>query len=306
VTADFAGAELVGTFEPGSPEWHAARAGLRLGGSEIAAVLNLSPFESPFSLWHRKKGHIGPVVETEQMEWGRRLEPAICEKYQDRHPDVRVVKGGTYRNRQRPWQISNPDRLLYLTGARGDRPSGLFEAKTAFEDEKWGPDGTDEVPVYYRAQGMHYMDCLTRPWIDLGCLISGCQYREYRIHYDADEAAFMRDRAEAFLADLANDVRPPLDGSDATYRAVREMHPDIEPISVEIDPLLADEYRAVCLAAKAAKAEKQSVAVRIADAMGNARTAQCLGERIAIRVPNGDHKPFLRPAPELLKEAVAA
>ena len=50
---------LIGTFSPGSEEWLAARAD-GLGGSEVAAVLGLSPFESRFSLWHRKAGRVGP------------------------------------------------------------------------------------------------------------------------------------------------------------------------------------------------------------------------------------------------------
>ncbi|MDQ3578214.1 MAG: YqaJ viral recombinase family protein, partial [Actinomycetota bacterium] len=61
---------FVGDFAPGSPEWHAARA-QGLGGSEIAAVLGLSPWESRFSLWHRKTGTASPVVENDIMYWGK-------------------------------------------------------------------------------------------------------------------------------------------------------------------------------------------------------------------------------------------
>ena len=54
-TAPAAGPTVLGWFEPGTSDWHAARAN-GIGGSEIAAVLGLSPYESRFSLWHRKKG----------------------------------------------------------------------------------------------------------------------------------------------------------------------------------------------------------------------------------------------------------
>jgi len=79
-------ATVLGRWEPGSPEWHAARAH-GVGGSEVAAIVGCSPFESRFSLWHRKAALVGPVDETPEMEWGRRLEPAIAAKFMDEHPN---------------------------------------------------------------------------------------------------------------------------------------------------------------------------------------------------------------------------
>ena len=67
------------SHEPGSPEWHEQRR-LALGGSEVAAVLGISPFESRFSLWHRKAGLAQPIQDSPEMEWGRRLESAILER----------------------------------------------------------------------------------------------------------------------------------------------------------------------------------------------------------------------------------
>jgi hypothetical protein len=75
-------AELVGFFKPGTPDWHAAREH-GIGGSEIAAILGMSKWESRFSLWHRKKGLIGPKAQNTEMEAGTRLEPAICRKFAD-------------------------------------------------------------------------------------------------------------------------------------------------------------------------------------------------------------------------------
>ena len=56
-------------FQPGTEEWVAQRA-TALGGSEIAAVLGLSPFESKFALWHRKQGIAQPTEDSPVMEWG--------------------------------------------------------------------------------------------------------------------------------------------------------------------------------------------------------------------------------------------
>ena len=48
-------ADLVTTAAAGTPEWHASRT-RALGGSEIAAVVGLSPWQSAFGLWHLKRG----------------------------------------------------------------------------------------------------------------------------------------------------------------------------------------------------------------------------------------------------------
>jgi putative phage-type endonuclease len=161
--APAAGPVVLGHFEPGSDDWHAARAN-GIGGSEIAAVLGLSPYESAFSLWHRKKNLIAPVEESEEMYWGKEHEPAICRRFAREHPDLDVTPAPTYCHPDRPWQIANPDRHA---------GPDLFEAKTARDSEGWGEEGTDQIPVHYRAQCLHYMDVTgtRRCWV--GVLIVG-------------------------------------------------------------------------------------------------------------------------------------
>jgi putative phage-type endonuclease len=305
MNATFASAELVGYFEPGSPDWHAARAH-GIGGSEVAALLGISPYDSPFSLWHRKAGRVAlDDVDVPVMEWGRRLEPVVCQKYQENHPDYRLVAAGTYRHRARPWQIANPDRLIHTADDQGDTPHGLVEAKTAYSDDAWGEPGTDEIPVHYRAQCLWYMDTLDRPWVDVAVLIAGSDYREYRVHYDQAEADLIRGRAEEFWTTVTAGRAPLLDAADATLRTVRALHPRIDDVSVEISADLALAYGDVCAAYRDAKTAKQAVVIQLLDAMGDARTATCLGQRVAIRVPNGVHSPALRPASDLMKEIAA-
>jgi phage RecT family recombinase len=151
--------ELIAQHVPLSPEWHATRT-LGLGGSEIAAVLGLSKYESAFSLWHRKAGGIIPESDNPAMEWGRRLEGVVAAKFAENHPDLALVNTpGTYRNRERTWQIANPDGVLF----DDDRPFPLapvaiYEGKTARYDYEWGTPGTDEIPVPYLVQVRWYMD----------------------------------------------------------------------------------------------------------------------------------------------------
>jgi putative phage-type endonuclease len=285
-------AARIGRFVPGSAEWRLARAAA-LGGSEVAAVLGLSPWESRFSLWHRRKGLAAPIAETEQMTWGTYLEDPIGRVFAESHPDFRVRRTGTWRSEHRPWQIASPDRLLTTPDGRA-----LLEIKTAHDALEWGEPGTDEVPIYYRAQVLWYLDVLGLSRGYLAVLIAGSDYREYLVDYALDEVAILRSAAREFLDSLDRDERPSLDEHAATYRVVRALHPDIDDREVEIAPTLAERYRAAVAEHKAAEAAKQQASAEMLDVLGTARRAVLAGESIAIRVPGrGDAPPSLRPSP---------
>jgi putative phage-type endonuclease len=287
--------ELIAQHVPLSPEWHATRT-LGLGGSEIAAVLGLSKYESAFSLWHRKAGGIIPESDNPAMEWGRRLEGVVAAKFAENHPDLALVNTpGTYRNRERTWQIANPDGVLF----DDDRPFPLapvaiYEGKTARYDYEWGTPGTDEIPVPYLVQVRWYMDVFGVDTCHLAVLIGGSDYREYVIHPDADDTALMQSAGAAFMRSLDEGVPPSLDGSDATYQAVRVLHPDIELRDVEIDEELASDYLTACDNLTDAEAAKRFYASTVLDAMGTARRATVDGKPFAIRMARGNSAPFLK------------
>ncbi|OYP14015.1 hypothetical protein CFC35_05475 [Streptomyces sp. FBKL.4005] len=273
ITAPAAGPVVLGWFEPGSPEWHAARAS-GIGGSEIAAVLGLSPYESAFSLWHRKQGLIGPVEESEEMYWGKVHEPAICTRFAAEHPDLPVTPAPTYAHPDRPWQIANPDRHA---------GPDLLEAKSSRDAEGWGEEGTDQIPVHYRAQCLWYMDVLgaRRCWVAV--LIAGSEYREYLVEYDEAEAAFMRDKAAAFMASLAAGDRPAIDGHTATYQTVRELSEGLDDVDVEIETALRDRFHAAQDQFWLAEDELTASKGLLLDAIGTGRRAVCERQRVATR-----------------------
>ncbi|MFI1942235.1 YqaJ viral recombinase family protein [Streptomyces purpureus] len=285
--APAAGPVVVGVFEPGSPEWHAARAN-GIGGSEIAAVVGLSPYESRFSLWHRKKGLIGPVEETEQMYWGKVDEPGICQRFAELHPGLRLSPAPTYASSVRPWQIANPDRLV--GGAE------LLEAKTSRDDEGWGEQGTDQIPVHYRCQCLWYLDVTGARRCHVAVRIAGCEYREYVVDYDADEARILREAGARFMDDLARDVRPEIDGHTATYQAIRELPEGLDDVDVDILPDLRDRFHTAQDAFWLAEDELTACKGELLDAIGTGRRAVVGRERVATRTVRDGRTYQLLPA----------
>lgn len=290
-------AVLIGHFEPGSAEWHAARAG-GLGGSEIAPVLGLSPFESRFSLWHRKAGRVGPVEEAPEMEWGKRLEPVILAKYREAHPELDFrTRNGTFAHEDRPWQIANPDLLAV------DR---VVEAKFSMFGDGWGEPGTDEIPIYYRTQVLWYLDCLGYDRADVAVLIGGCDYREYTVLHDPDEATGLRAAAVEFLESIAQAQRPDIDAHGATYQVIREMHPEIDEADVDLPPEIAVRYIDARVGLAIATETEQHARSLLADAMGRAKRALFDGQPIATRQARGEGVPYVVAARNLAARSTAA
>lgn len=271
---------LLGTFTPGTPEWDKARAGLCITATEIAAVLGLSPWQSRFSLWHKKAGlPTPPFTPSAAMEWGIRHEPTVAAKYAEMHPELTLTETGTWRHVDREWQRATPDRLA------DDR---LVEIKTATVDDGWGEPGTDEVPIYYRCQVIWQMDTLGYRRTDVGLLVGNCDYREYTVEYDEDDAYVMRSAAEEFLADVRNGTRPPIDGADATYQTIRVQPDGLEDRDVEIPFGTVCRWDAAYEAHQIADAELTKVRGEVLDLIGNAKRAVCESRRIAYRTVRDD------------------
>lgn len=279
---------LLGHLTPGTPEWEEARAGLTITATEIAAVVGLSPWQSRFSLYHKKAGlPVAPFEPTPVMEWGLRLEDAIAAKWADEHPGLLPCPTGTWRHAEREWQRATPDRLIYPEPADvldDIDPVAIFEAKTAAAEAGWGPSGSDEIPVHYRCQVTWQQDTLglTAP-AHLAVLIGGSDYREYVIEYDKADAKTLRSAAEEFLADVRDGVRPPIDDSTATYRTVKAQAEGRDDVDVEIPAELGARYLDAVEAHRAAEAAKRQAASEVLDRIGTGYRAVDGYRRIAYR-----------------------
>lgn len=292
-------ARFLGREPSRSRAWHAMRAG-GVGGSEAAAVLGLSPWQSPYSLWWAKRE--GWVTEASpEMEWGHYLEPALLGWYFD-HSSGCVEhnpRGGTWAHHGRPWQHANPDALAW-----SDSGLRVVEAKKASSDDEWGEPGTDQIPVYYRVQVVHYMDVFGAGRADVVVSNLGRAPEVYVVECNPDEARLIRGHVAAFWRSLTHDVEPDLDGHTQTYQTVRKLNPLIDGSDAEISEAVAARFETAVVALRAAEKEKTAAASAVAHAMGEARRAVCGGRRIAYRRPGRPgHPPYLTVAPGLGKES---
>lgn len=284
VPETFNSAKLVGVFEDGSPAWHEARAD-GIGGSDVSAIVGLNPYESPYSLWAQKTGQIQPEpVNNWSVRFGKAFEEPILQMWQEENPDYTVYRTGTYMHGERPYLRANPDALAQ----HEDGTWILIEVKTS--RNFW-----DETPPGYRAQVMHYMDVLG---IEKACLVAvaGWNYWEDWIEYDEFEASSRRAVLEYFWKMVLEETPPAIDGAEATYEAVRKIHPQIDPeLEVEIEGLhhllnLAEDFEFAKESLTQAKSE-------VLAQMGKAKSAYFMeGDKkyfCVTRQARGGGTPFL-------------
>lgn len=271
-----------GYISPGSPE-HARL----ITPSKVAAVLGISRFESPYRLWHRMKGFLDGPPPSDIFDLGHDFEPAMAAIWKRRNPG---------------WQLS-PDEVQYVVPAdefgypaavtldrRARRGTWrkVVEFKMARDLSQWGDFFTDQAPADYVAQVMAQMAYTGFTGIPAELVVLGPYFdaHTYLIPYDADIAEAIHEQCRTFWASLQANEPPVLDDSVATYEAVRELHPDIDGSTVQVDLFDAIEVLRHDRAAKTTETLLRGAKTRLLDAMGNAQTAMCGEIKIADRRPH--------------------
>jgi putative phage-type endonuclease len=280
-------AVLVGDFEASSPEWHELRK-TGIGGSDVAGIVGVSPWSSPFKVWATKTGRLSDEIQqTESMEWGTRLEEVILQKFEENHPDLAIMPSpGTFAHCERPWQLANPDAIYFVDG----QPAGIIEIKTARYEDDWA----NGVPAYYQTQVQWYASVFgfTGP-IHVVVLFSGSKYREYTLEPDVFGQSVYVAEAEKFLELVRTDTHPEFDGSVATLDTVRELHPDIDPEGeCELGDLGVYYFNAV-VEYEGKQAQLNELKSRVLDAMGDAKRGLIDGRWAVTRQSRSGGTPFL-------------
>lgn len=286
VTDTLGTARLLGNFENNSPEWHELRR-TGIGGSDIAAICNASPWTSPFALWAKKTGRIpDDYTPSEAAEWGTRLESVVLDKFEEEHPELTVHRNvGTWAHADREWQLANPDALF--VDAEGNW--GIIEVKTSRYEDDW----SQGVPAYYRTQVNWYLQTFGFAKAHVVTLFAGSKYREFQMDADSFEQATNLEQVEQFRAYIDKDEQPDYDGALSTYETIRELHPDIDAEgSVELGDLGVHYFLAVFDFEKA-EAHLNEMKSRVLDAMGSAKRGMIEDEWRLTRQARNGGKPYL-------------
>lgn len=265
---------------PGSPEWLKI-----ITSSKIAAILGVSPYQSPFGLWHQMKGNVPSDEQTDVMARGHYLEEGTLQWWLDQHPDFKIHRRQHFSTRKEiPWGGATLDALAVGENVE----TVIVEVKTSTQSDEWGETGTDAIPLHVLTQ-VYWSLAMTpkarRAYIAL--LGPFLNFSEFVVERDEEIQNNLIAKAQAFYESLSLDVAPDLDNSLATFQTLKALHPDIDPGTVaQIDRGIADKYLHSLKVEKASADFAREMKIQVLAVAGRANYV-CVGEtRIARRQPN--------------------
>ncbi len=194
---------------------------LGIGGSDVAAILGLSKYKSPYQLWLDKTGRSDLEDSTsEPAYWGNMLEDIVAKEYAKRN-GVKVQRvNATIRNPEHDWMIANIDRAIINPEISGNvrikegklTTDRILECKTAnqYLAKLWGDEQSEHVPDYYLTQCQWYMGNTGASMCGLGVLIGGQKFRSYQIAFDPELFEMLHEECSKFWHENVQADVPPV------------------------------------------------------------------------------------------------
>lgn len=259
---------------PGSPEW------LRVvSASKVPAILGVSPWESPFSMWHHMRGEGVRAEGSQPQKRGQFLENGVLDWFFAEHPEL-TQTARQVRFDLDDWAIATVDAT-----ATSDDGLTIVECKTTTSMDEWGEPGTDVIPAHYAAQVFFQLALSGARGAWVTVLGPFMRREDYYVPSNPEIQADLIERARAFYESLSLETPPPLDDHVATVEVLRQMHPDIERgETAEIPALLAADWLEAKAAIEDAQAAERAARAQILD---TAKRAQFIttpdGRRVARR-----------------------
>lgn len=146
-----------------------------IGSSEVATVVGLNPWETPYQLWRRKMGLDAPKQENFAMKAGHYLEDAVSLFWQD-ETGQQVIKSSAgdwlIVDNERPYLRVSPDRTYWLAGMpHSNANKGILECKTT----QMTVD-PDDIPKHWFCQVQYQLGVAGYEHGSLAWLCSGREF----------------------------------------------------------------------------------------------------------------------------------
>lgn len=210
-----------------------------LGGSDIAAILGISPWKTATDLWLDKiKPRIEGTGNAAAKRRGTRLEPYIVDMIREEHGLEIIARGNRYVDADVPYFAAEID---------AETADENVEIKTVhpFKARDWGELDTDELPLHYVAQVQWGLGIRRRQRCRVFALI-GDDLRPYVVERDDETIDAMRARAREFWERyVLPQEPPPLDfGDRKTLDSLKRLHPGTDGSTIEASAM-HEHWRAV-------------------------------------------------------------
>lgn len=187
-----------------------------IGGSDVAAILSLNPYKTPFEVWQEKTSEeVIAKDENSAMEFGSRLEDVVADKYSDVTGNI-VHKDNKIRfHKDSNILLANIDRLI-IADSSNLIPTGILEIKTvsSFARKYWETD----IPLSYYCQLQHYLSVTGYTWGDFAILEDGRKFIYLNFTRDED---YIHQQNEALISwfnkYVTGNTPPPFSAAELSF-----------------------------------------------------------------------------------------
>jgi putative phage-type endonuclease len=215
-------------------EWLAERR-KSLGGSDMGAVLGMSPFASPTTVWMDKTGKSPDKEPSEWMRLGTDLEEYVARRFTEKSGLKVINDTATLRNDKYPHLHANIDRKVV-----GQKAGVECKMISTLNEKKYR---NGNFPDNYYTQCVTYLAVSEYDRWYLAVLIYGIGLRIYQmtriandvkpewcessVYVDDGEIEALTNTGEEFWKNyVETGALPPSDGSKATTDALATIYPE--------------------------------------------------------------------------------
>lgn len=264
----------ISTVSMSHDEWLAHRT-RSVGGSDAAAIVGLSKWATPYSIWAEKLGFTSPAEDNEAMRQGRDLEDYVAQRFCEATGKRVRRENNIILNPDYPFAHANVDRLIVGEDA------GLECKTTSSLDLKRFKNG--EYPDHYYVQCVHYMMVTGAKRWYLAVLVFGKEFYHYTIERDENEISALAKGEEAFWQYVLNKEPPPSDGEKSTGEAICAVYPESTDTLADLTAYESDLRERTRLTAEIKELERLRNAAdnRIKTFMANAGRGECPGYTVS-------------------------
>ena len=251
---------------------------LAVGASEIASVIEISPWGGRWKVFARKRRkHLIEEPEVPWQRWGKKVQRPIAELFTEdtglkhewsdesyfppEHPYLRVSVDAFIPNKRRPMAVLEAKAVAFQYAGHWEKTYGKI-------------GGEDGVPDYVAAQLQLQLAAHQLPVGYVAAAIANGDMRYYKILADPEIQQFLLREAQFFFEDyILPDIEPPIEYSEVAKAYLQRRFPrERENLreATEEEIALLDEYADVRAELKPKEKRKKQLETELKQAVGDA------------------------------------
>lgn len=280
------------------------RAGI--GSSEIATIVGLNPYETPYQLWRRKIGLDEPKSETFAMKAGHYLEDAVSQFWSDA-TGRQIIKASAgdwiVRNDDKPFVQVSPDRTYWLDDNRNNDNKGILECKTTQR-----VIDADDLPKTWFCQVQYQLGGAEIQQGSIAWLTAGREFGYQDLTLVPDFYAWLVEEAERFWVDNVMGGKEPDCANVQDVLIKFDRHTDSKVIEVGDEIMQAyNQLKDVRAEISKLEEQKEALEAKLKMGFGDAEAISYGGNTLATWKAGKDSEKFDAKAfqadhPELAKQ----